>query len=269
MRCSSFRTNPVRGGSRSARGGFAQTCPERFEDPALGGYNSLKVGATFRDLRRVPLAAGGTTDLTRYPARAGFEDLVMLSARTGTRFGWTAVTFPQQRYVWFALKNPAVLASTVLWHSNGGRHYAPWSGRHRGVLGLEDVTSYFHFRPRGVGGAQPGLAPGHPDGADAGSPAAAAGALRDGRGRHPARIRHRAAHRFPRRPHRAAGGLRADGPPRRGPGFFSIPPHETFRDQRRPSRRPWRVSSGITGSCPRPRAGTSPTSACGIFRAAG
>jgi hypothetical protein len=124
---------------------FAQTCPERFEDPALGGYNSLKVGATFRDLRRVPLAAGGTTDLTRYPARAGFEDLVMLSARTGTRFGWTAVTFPQQRYVWFALKNPAVLASTVLWHSNGGRHYAPWSGRHRGVLGLEDVTSYFHF----------------------------------------------------------------------------------------------------------------------------
>ena len=47
--------------------------------------------------------------------------------------------------MWFALKNPRVLASTVMWHSNGGRHYAPWSSRHRAVLGLEEVTSNFHF----------------------------------------------------------------------------------------------------------------------------
>lgn len=124
---------------------FAQTCPEQFEDPAQGGYNSLKIGAVFRDLRRVPLANGEMTDLSRYPARAGFEDLVMLSSRRGTRYAWTAVTFPEQRYVWFALKDPRLLTSTVMWHSNGGRHMAPWSGRHRGVLGLEDVTSYFHF----------------------------------------------------------------------------------------------------------------------------
>ncbi len=124
---------------------FAQVCPVRFEDPARGGYNSLRPGAVFRDLRRVPLAEGGFTDLTRYPARAGFEDLVMLSTRPEARLAWTAVTFPERRYVWFALKDPRVLASTVLWHSNGGRHYAPWSGRHRGVLGLEEVTSYFHF----------------------------------------------------------------------------------------------------------------------------
>jgi hypothetical protein len=32
-----------------------------------------------------------------------------------------------------------------MWHSNGGRHYAPWSGRHRAVLGLEEVTSSFHW----------------------------------------------------------------------------------------------------------------------------
>lgn len=124
---------------------FAQTCPEQFEDPAQGGYNSLKVGANFRDLRRVPLANGKMTDLSQYPARAGFEDLVMLSSRADAKLAWTAVTFPAQRYVWFALKNPQLLASTVLWHSNGGRHMAPWNGRHRGVLGLEDVTSYFHF----------------------------------------------------------------------------------------------------------------------------
>jgi hypothetical protein len=31
-----------------------------------------------------------------------------------------------------------------MWFSNGGRHYAPWNGRHVNVLGLEEVTSYFH-----------------------------------------------------------------------------------------------------------------------------
>ncbi len=36
------------------------------------------------------------------------------------------------------LKNPADLPVTMLWISNGGRDYAPWNGRHRGVLGIED-----------------------------------------------------------------------------------------------------------------------------------
>jgi len=46
--------------------------------------------------------------------------------------------------VWFALKDPRVLASTLFWISNGGRHYAPWSGRHVNVMGLEELTSNFH-----------------------------------------------------------------------------------------------------------------------------
>jgi hypothetical protein len=57
----------------------------------------------------------------------------------------SAVSTKWKNFVWFALKNPKVLASTVFWHSNGGRHYAPWNGRHRGVLGIEDVTAYFHL----------------------------------------------------------------------------------------------------------------------------
>ena len=55
----------------------------------------------------------------------------------------TAAVFPKEGYVWFSLKDPRVLQSTVLWSSNGGRHYAPWNGRHVDVMGLEDVTSYF------------------------------------------------------------------------------------------------------------------------------
>jgi hypothetical protein len=45
--------------------------------------------------------------------------------------------------VWFALKDPRVLPGTVLWLSNGGRTYAPWSSRHRHVIGIEEVRSYF------------------------------------------------------------------------------------------------------------------------------
>jgi len=69
----------------------------------------------------------------------------MITHEATSEFAWTAVAFPAQRYVWFALKDPRVLRSTVLWMSNGGRHYPPWNGRHVNVMGLEDVTSYFHL----------------------------------------------------------------------------------------------------------------------------
>lgn len=124
---------------------LAQVLPAPFENPAQGGYSSLKPGAWLRRLDRVPLAAGGHSDLTRFPAREGFDDLVMLHHKDSDDFAWTAVVFPQKKFVWFSLKNPAYLASTVLWYSNGGRHYSPWNGRHRGVLGVEDVTAYFHL----------------------------------------------------------------------------------------------------------------------------
>ena len=55
------------------------------------------------------------------------------------------MAFPSERFVWFALKDPRLLRETVLWISNGGRHYPPWSDRHVNVMGLEEVTSYFHL----------------------------------------------------------------------------------------------------------------------------
>ncbi len=114
-----------------------------FESPELGGYHSLKAGASFRRLDRVPCIHNEPADLTRYPARAGFEDIVQLVHESQPDFAWTAVCFPEERYVWFSLKDPRVLRSTIFWISNGGRHYAPWDGRHRSVMGIEDVTSYF------------------------------------------------------------------------------------------------------------------------------
>ena len=128
--------------SRFLRGHVA---PLAFENPAERGYFSLRTGGKFRSLTKVPLAGGGFTDLSRYPARPGFEDLVLLESDQRPPFAWTAVTFLTEGYVWFALKDPRVLRQTIFWLSNGGRHYAPWNGRHTNVLGLEEVTAFFHY----------------------------------------------------------------------------------------------------------------------------
>lgn len=142
-----LRVPGAEGAARVSAGGWewGQVLPVPFENPAAGGYSALKPGAKFNALSAVPLAVGGVADLSRYPAREGFEDLVMLMGKPGRSLGWSAVTFPQERWVFLQLKNPEVLRHTVLWHSHGGRHYPPWNGRHRGVLGLEETTSYFHL----------------------------------------------------------------------------------------------------------------------------
>jgi len=140
-----FPDEPGSGVVSTSRFTRAQVFPGAFESPENRGYSALKAGALFRSLDRVPLAAGGTTDLSIYPARRGYEDLVMLTADAALPFAWNAVTFAGQRYAWFALRDPRALRHTVLWISNGGRHYAPWNGRHTGVMGIEDITGYFHL----------------------------------------------------------------------------------------------------------------------------
>jgi hypothetical protein len=124
---------------------YGQVFPGTFEEPVKGGYSILKAGAKFSSLKRVPRLDGKFADLTIYPSREGYEDLVLVAADPSLALAWTAMTVPDEGYVWFALKDPRVLRSTVLWMSNGGRHYAPWSSRHRHAIGLEEVTANFHY----------------------------------------------------------------------------------------------------------------------------
>lgn len=124
---------------------YGQVFPGAFESPAQGGYQSLKPGAEFSSLASVPMWNGGNADLTRYPARRGFEDLAIVFADPDLDFAWTAVAFPKEGYVFFTLKDPRALSATVFWITNGGRHYAPWSGRHINRMGVEEVTAYFHY----------------------------------------------------------------------------------------------------------------------------
>jgi hypothetical protein len=58
--------------------------------------------------------------------------------------GWSAFAVPSLGYVWFSLKDPRVLVSTLLWMSNGGRHSPPWNGRNLNTIGIEEVTAFFH-----------------------------------------------------------------------------------------------------------------------------
>lgn len=113
-----------------------------FSNPENGEYQSLRQDARFDSLADVPMCDGGLADLTRHPARLGFDDLIMVASDQGEApFAWTACRL--DGYVWFSLKESRDFPATLFWMSNGGRHGAPWSGRHRKRLGLEEVRSYF------------------------------------------------------------------------------------------------------------------------------
>jgi hypothetical protein len=121
------------------------TTPERIEEPANGGYSSLAPGREITDRSRVPTERGAPVDLTRYPTPRGFEDLVCFVSDRRRTFAFSSVSVPDEGWLYFQLKDPKLLAETVLWMSNGGRHYPPWSGRVVSVLGLEEVTSFFAY----------------------------------------------------------------------------------------------------------------------------
>jgi len=122
---------------------LARTYFEPVETAESGGRSRLLADAEIRDLQAAPCVDGSTIDLTSYPGRRGFEDVAMVCADPQVELGWSAVAFPEQRYVWFALRDPRQLTCTLLWFSNGGRDYAPWNGRHVNVMGIEDMTGYF------------------------------------------------------------------------------------------------------------------------------
>jgi len=126
-------------------GGLIRTSPKRAwrsgataPEPHPGrGRSALRYPAEARDPTRFPGAAG-PVDLTRYPWGPAHEDFVVGLEAEGSPLGWTAVTRPEEGDLYLSLRNPRALPMTMLWHSNGGRDYAPWSGRHRGCLGVEE-----------------------------------------------------------------------------------------------------------------------------------
>ncbi|MBM3846606.1 MAG: hypothetical protein FJ405_10020 [Verrucomicrobia bacterium] len=126
---------------------FGMTYPSLFSDPRQREYQALMPGSMWKDLTKVPAVWKGApdADLTRLPSRYGHADLIQLVHESWEKTGgpsWTTATFGEAGYLWFSLKDPAVLNSTVFWMENHGRHGHPWNGRNN-CLGLEDVTAFF------------------------------------------------------------------------------------------------------------------------------
>ena len=106
-------------------------------DPARGRY-LLAYPAQSENLSAFPTRDGGTTDLHVYRPQDRREDFVVLVEDEHPGPGWTALARHREQDLLLVLKDPAALPVTMLWFSNGGRDYAPWNGRHLGVLGIED-----------------------------------------------------------------------------------------------------------------------------------
>ena len=117
---------------------LAGTGNEALEPDPARGRSLLAYPARSADLARFPAADGGTIDLGDYRAERRQEDFVTLVEADMAGLGWTAVARRAEDDLFLVLKNPAELPVTMLWFSNGGRGYAPWNGRHRGVIGIED-----------------------------------------------------------------------------------------------------------------------------------
>ncbi len=121
------------------------TTPKPHEQAEKGGYFLCVNHQTIHDITRVKTIYGDFEDFSRQPIRTGYEEILFFVNDAGKRFGYAAVTYAEDGYVYYQLKNPRIFSGIMLWVSNGGRHYAPWNGRCRNVLALEDTTSYFHY----------------------------------------------------------------------------------------------------------------------------
>lgn len=119
----------------------ALTPPQALETDPSRGRSILAYPAQTKDLTAFPLASGGEADLTKYPPGVGHEDFLTLIEAPGRTLGWSVVSRKAEQDRILVLKCPQVLPVTMLWMSNGGRDYAPWSGRHTGVLGIEDARA--------------------------------------------------------------------------------------------------------------------------------
>jgi hypothetical protein len=102
------------------------------------GRSCLAYPKRSEDAAAFPGETGGPVNLCRYPWGPAHEDFVTGVEEPSSRLGWTAVVRPTEGDLILSLKNGRALPLTMLWHSNGGRDHAPWNGRHRGCLGVEE-----------------------------------------------------------------------------------------------------------------------------------
>jgi hypothetical protein len=126
-----------------SRWAWAGTAPEPVESDPARGRSLLRYPQRIDSLASTLTATGEAVDLSRYPTLEASKEIVMLVTHSAESFSWSAAVAPDSGWIWFSIRPNTLLRATLLWLSNGGRRYPPFSGRHRRVLGVEEVTSYF------------------------------------------------------------------------------------------------------------------------------
>ena len=137
--CANHANLSVRNGAhiRTSPKASWETPAEALEGDPSRGRSALSYPAKTNDPKDFP-GANASVDVTRYPWGSEHEDLVIGVECQSSAFGWTAVTRIGHGDLYLSLRNPRQLPMTMFWHSNGGRDYPPWSGRHFGCLGVEE-----------------------------------------------------------------------------------------------------------------------------------
>ncbi len=123
-----------------AEGGFVRCAPKRA---TLTEPSPLEPGAQYwqcgqRITGWMIDGPSGPVDLREYPHDTPCEDFLTMVEEAQSGLGWTAVHRNAENDTILCLKRCEELPVTMLWVSNGGRDYAPWNGKHRRVLGVED-----------------------------------------------------------------------------------------------------------------------------------
>ena len=134
----SFAHHPM---ARMAEGGRLSFSPKRaiLTDPMpqYAGHGLWALNQIRGDLR-LDCDDGGQWDAREYPAGHAVEDFFITVEARDRRLGWTVLMRNAEDDMLVVLKDARVMPLTMCWISNGGRDFAPWNGRHTGVIGIED-----------------------------------------------------------------------------------------------------------------------------------
>lgn len=127
--------------ARMTEGGRLSFSPKRAAltdpTPQYAGHNLWALNQLRGDLH-LDCEGGGQWDLHEYPAGHAVEDFAILIEAHDARIGWTVLMRNAEDDMLVVLKDAVLMPVTMLWISNGGRDFAPWNGRHTGVIGIED-----------------------------------------------------------------------------------------------------------------------------------
>lgn len=123
---------------------FGVTPQDPLETDPSRGRSLLSYPQRFDRITQVAAGQDQSFDISQYPFAREHEDIAVLVEDSASRLAWSAALAPRDGFLFFAIKDPGVLPQTLLWMSNGGRHYAPWDSKHDCVLGIEEAATSCH-----------------------------------------------------------------------------------------------------------------------------